>query len=169
MAGSDRSRTFSCCFREGYFDLARLLRSVCCRSGIYEGYEQRLDRYREAFKARDGQVGALFALQGKAQGLEVFDSSKTFSRYLERLVSSYALGSLADKGNGKEATLPEAEKFMEGVKNAEAEQFEALGEGDDLRLSGESLAGGALVAGDRVVHLAAFNLDSDRHGFVNRG
>jgi hypothetical protein len=138
-------------------------------SDIYEGYEQRLDRYREAFKARDGQVGALFALHGKAQGLEIFDSSETFSHYLERLVSSYALGSLADKGNDKEATLPEAEKFMEGVKNAGAEQFEALGEGDDLRLSGESLAGGALVAEDRVVHLAAFSLDSDRHGFVNRG
>ena len=169
MAGSGRSRTFRCCFREGYFDLARLLRSVCCRSGIYEDYEQRLDRYREAFKARDGQVGALFALQGKAQGLEIFDSSETFSHYLERLVSSYTLGSLADKGNGKEAMPPEAEKFMEGVKNAEAEQFEALGEGDDLRLSDESLAGGALVAEDRVVHLVAFNLDSDRHGLVNRG
>ena len=129
-------------------------------SDIYESHEQRLGRYREAFKAQDGQVGALFAIDGNAQGLEIFDSSATFSHYLERLVSSYALGSLADMGEGREAALPEAEQFMASVKQAQAEQFEALGEGEDLRLSGESLAGGALVAEDRVVHLAAFSLDS---------
>jgi hypothetical protein len=131
-----------------------------CMSDIYESHEQRLDRYREAFKAQDGQVGALFAIDGKIQGLEVFDCGMTFSHYLERLVSSYVLGSLADMGEGQEAVLPEAEEFMASVKQAQAEEFEALGEGEDLRLSGESLAGGALVAEDRVVHLAAFSLDS---------
>ena len=49
---------------------------------------------------------------------------------------------------------------MESVKKARAERFDALGEGEDLRLSGEALAGGALVAEERVVHLAAFNLGS---------
>jgi len=130
-------------------------------SDIYESNEQRLDRYKEAFKAQDGQVGALFAIDGKTQGLEIFDSSATFSHYLERLVSSYALGSLADMGEGKEAALSEAENFIASVKQARAEQFEALGEGEDLRLSGASLAGGALVAEGRVVHLAAFNLDPE--------
>jgi hypothetical protein len=130
-------------------------------SDIYENYEQRLDDYREAFKAQDGQVGALFAINGVPQGVEIFDSGATFSHYLERLVSSYALGSLAEKHTGKEVVLPEVEKFMESVREATAEQFEALGEGEDLRLSGMSLAGGALIAEDRVVHLAAFNLDPD--------
>jgi hypothetical protein len=66
----------------------------------------------------------------------------------------------------KKQTKPEGElqKIVPGeplsVKQARAEQFEALGEGEDLRLSGDSLAGGALVAEDRVVHLAAFNLAS---------
>ena len=130
-------------------------------SDIYERHEQRLDRYREAFKAQEGQVGALFAVNGAPQGLELFDSSDTFSHYLGRLVSSYALGSLADNGDSKEATLPEVEEFMANVKDANAEQFDALGEGEDFRLSGVSLAGGALVAEERVVHLAAFNLDPD--------
>jgi len=129
-------------------------------SDMYEENEVTLERYKEAFKAEDGQVGALFAINGKTQGLEIFDSSATFSHYLERLVSSYALGSLADMGEHGEAALPEAEKFIASVKLAKTEQFDALGEGEDLRLSGESLAGGALVAEDRVVHLAAFNLCS---------
>ncbi len=50
---------------------------------------------------------------------------------------------------------------MDSVRQAGVEPFAALGEGEDLRLSGEALAGGALVAEDRVVHLAAFNLDPD--------
>jgi len=126
---------------------------------IYEGNEQRLDRYRKAFTAQEGQVGALFAIHGKVQGMEVFDSSKTFNHYLERLVSSYALSSLADTRNSKDAAIPDTEKFIESVKNASTERFQALGEGDDLRLSGESLAGGALQAEDRIVHLAAFDIE----------
>ena len=130
-------------------------------SDIYESNEQRLGKYREAFKAQEGQIGALFAINGKAQGLELFDSSETFGHYLERLVSSYALDSRIEKGNGEEADLTEVERFIKGVKNASTEPFAALGEGEDLRLSGELLAGGALVAEERVVHLAAFNLDPE--------
>ena len=132
--------------------------STDAMSDIYEGYEHRLDRYRKAFKAEDGQVGALFAINGKIQGLEVFDSSQTFSHYLERLVSSYVLGSLADIADEKDVEVPDAGDFMESVKNARTERFDALGEGDDLRLSGEVLAGGALLAEDRIVHLAAFDI-----------
>ena len=126
---------------------------------IYEHHEQRLERYREAFRAQDGQVGALFAIHGKIQGLEIFDSSTTLRHYLERLVSSYALGSLAGRGDAKQATPVPVAQFMDGVKGAQVERFAALGEGEDLRLSAEALAGGALIAGERVVHLAAFNLD----------
>ena len=125
-------------------------------SDIYESYEQRLDGYREAFKAQDGQVGALFAIRGKIQGLEIFDSSKTFSHYLERLVSSYALGSFTDSSDDKDVAVPDTGEFLESIKNVGTERFDALGEGEDLRLSGQALAGGALLAEDRIVHLAAF-------------
>ena len=130
-------------------------------SDIYESQEEHLKRYKEAFKVESGQIGAVFASNGKVQGLDLFDSSETFSHYLERLVSSNVLGSLSGKAGGKEAALQEAEKFIDSIKAARTEPFEALGMGDDLRLSGETLAGGALVAEDRVVHLAAFNLDPD--------
>ena len=131
-------------------------------SDIYKSYEQRLDQYKEAFKAEDGQVGALFAINGKIQGLEVFDSSQTFSHYLERLVSSYALSSLSERGDSEELTGLDAEKFMDSVKNAKADSFVALGKGNDLRLSGQAVSGGALMAEERIVHLAAFATQSAR-------
>jgi len=127
-------------------------------SDIYEDFEPDLNRYKKAFKGQQNQVGVVFAVSGKVQGLELFDNSQTFSHYLERLVSSYALSSFADEGNVGTAEKLDADKFIGKVKNANTERFDALGEGDDLRLSGEAMTGGALLAEGRIVHLAAFDI-----------
>ena len=100
----------------------------------------------------------MFAVHGKVQGLELFDNSQTFSHYLERLVSSYALSSFADRGNIGAVETLNADKFIGKIKNAHTERFDALGEGDDLRLSGEAMTGGALLAEGRIVHLVAFDI-----------
>jgi hypothetical protein len=52
-------------------------------------------------------------------------------------------------------------RFIEETKAAAMREYEAMGEGKDVRLSGDKLAGGALVAGDRVVHLAAFRVQEE--------
>ena len=44
-----------------------------------------------------------------------------------------------------------------------------LGEGEDLRLSGEVLTGGALQAEERIVHLAAFDTRASKRGSRARG
>ena len=129
-------------------------------SDIYDSYEVPLENYRKAFSAGQNQVGALFAVNGRIQGLEVFDCSETFANYLERLVSSYAITRLAERGELEFTATPDTEKFLGRVSQAEAERFDALGEGDDLRLSGEDLTGGVLSAGDRIVHLVAFDLQN---------
>jgi len=127
-------------------------------SDIYDNFEPDLNRYKKAFKGQQNQVGVVFAVSGKVQGLELFDNSQTFSHYLERLVSSYALSSFADEGNVGTVEKLDADKFIGKVKNANTERFDALGEGDDLRLSGEAMTGGALLAEGRIVHLAAFDM-----------
>ena len=127
-------------------------------SDIYDNFEPFLKRCKKAFKAQHDQVGVVFAAGGKIQGLELFDNSQTFNYYQDRLVSSYALSFYAGKGKVETARKPDASGFLEKVKNASTERFDALGEGDDLRLSGEALVGGALQVRDRIVHLAAFDL-----------
>ena len=127
-------------------------------SDIYDNFEPDLNRYKKAFKGQRNQVGVVFAVHGKVQGLELFDNSQTFNHYLERLVSSYALSSFADRDNVGAVEKLDADKFIGKVKNANTERFDALGEGDDLRLSGEAMTGGALLAEGRIVHLAAFDM-----------
>jgi len=128
---------------------------------IFNQHEKRLRGYREAFKAHAGQVGAVFVVDGKVQGIEVFEDPKPLSRYLERLVESYAVDAMRSKTRRSPGTpLQEAVKdFLGRVGQAEGEAYASIGIGEDLRLSGESLAGGALLVEDRVVHLAAFSLE----------
>jgi hypothetical protein len=123
----------------------------------YESRASQLDDLSRAFRAEPGQRGAVAAIDGKVVGLELFDSAATFAKYLDKLVKSYALDAL-ETANGKHLAPPaeEVERFLERMQSSAAERFDALGEGEDIRLSGPGLAGGALTAGGRVVHLAGF-------------
>lgn len=123
----------------------------------YAASGKQLDAYAGAFRAEARQRGAVLAIDGKVVGLEVFDSATTFARYLEKLVRSYALDAL-ETANGKHLAPPEEDvrRFIESVKAAAMERFAALGEGEDIRLTGAGVAGGALAANGCVVHLAGF-------------
>ena len=102
----------------------------------------------------------MLAVDGKVAGLELFDSPSAFARYFSKLVRGYALDAV-ETANGKVLAPPEAEvrRFLERVGAASAERFAALGEGEDIRLTGEGLAGGALAALGRVVNLAAHGVE----------
>lgn len=126
-------------------------------SDVYESREEALAAYVGAFRAEPGQRGAVVALDGKAVGLELFDSAAAFARYLGKLVRSYALDAL-ETANGKNVAppTPRARAFLDRIRRARAEHFPALGEGEDVRLSGRGIAGGALLAEGRLVHLAGY-------------
>ena len=123
----------------------------------YESRGRQLSAYVSAFRADHGQRGAVVAIDGKPVGLELFDSADAFARYLEKLVRSYALDAIETAAGktlapGKE----DVRRFLDSLRTAAIERFAALGEGEDIRLTGEGVSGGALAANGRVVHLAGF-------------
>lgn len=126
-------------------------------SDLFESRTHDLGRYAGAFRAEPRQRGAVLAVDGKVVGLELFDSAATFARYLDKLVRSYALDAI-ETADGRNLAPAETEvrRFIESLKRAAAERFAALGEGEDIRLSGTGVARGALASGGRVVHLAGF-------------
>lgn len=127
----------------------------------YVSRGEQLDTYTRAFRAEPRQRGAVAAIDGKVVGLELFDSAATFTKFLDKLVRSYALDAL-ETVNDK-TLAPSAEdvkRFLNRIQAATAERFDALGEGEDIRLSGKGVAGGVLAAGGRVVHLAGFAVPS---------
>lgn len=124
---------------------------------LYERHRTRVEDYLAALPAAAGQRGALFAIDGVPVGLDLFDSPDTLAALLPKLVRSYALDAIETAG----AEHPPAERevavgFLDQVRAAKGEVFPAVGLGEDLRLEGPTLSGGALVLDGVLVHLCAF-------------
>jgi hypothetical protein len=130
-------------------------------SDIYSKEELHLDDYVKSFPVREGQSGALFAIGGRIVGLELFDSADTLRKLFAKLLRSYGLDALdharsKPSGEEKPCTHDEANKFLARIAESKSEEFPAIGEGVDLRLSGNNLTGAALAADNRIIHLSAF-------------
>jgi hypothetical protein len=139
-------------------------------SEIYEQKRGSVDRFTEQFSGADRQMGAVFAIDGKVVGVDVFDSPKTLAKLLPKLVRSYALDALDPVSSGTAPTSHEvANRFMSTLLAAEATEFGSVGLGSDVRLTSPKLVGGALVVEDRLVHLGAFPRVSKESKMRHRG
>ncbi|MCY4264006.1 MAG: hypothetical protein OXE78_04025 [Gammaproteobacteria bacterium] len=131
---------------------------------MYQTHRVNLDEYKRAFRAVDGQAGALFAINGETLGFDMFDSPATLARMFPMLVESFALDAIDSPMEERETPDPEPENFLKQTASVGVEQFPAVGEGEDLRLEGNGLSGGALVARDRVIHLCVFRIPTGDEG-----
>lgn len=124
---------------------------------IYEQYDVTLGDYERAIQLLDGQVGALFAVNGRIVSLDVFDYAHTLRILFPKLLRGVALDAIT-------YFVPEftplsrqaVQQFIHRVAHAETQAFPAVGEGQDIRFRAPGVIGSALFARDRVVHLCAF-------------
>jgi hypothetical protein len=139
---------------------------------VFDSTEFRLGQFARVFHALPRQVGGVFIINEEPVGLEVFDAPETFSAMFPQLVRSYALDALnAGRGTQRPLGMRCVEAFIAQVVVAAAEK--QLGtaathranapHADEVRLQSRRITGGALLARDRVVHLAAFQ----RHAASN--
>ena len=68
----------------------------------------RLDEYVNAVRPAPGQCGAVFAIDGRVAGLELFDSPGSFARYLPKIVRSYAMDAADPPKSGAAPPVEEA-------------------------------------------------------------
>lgn len=125
-------------------------------AALYEANRAGLGEFQQAFTASAQQVGAIFAINGAPVGLELFDSPRTLARSLAKLVQGYALDALDTTPQDAAPVPSAAADLLAAVGAAGIQRFPAVGLGEDLRLSGAGVTGGALVLDGRVVHLCAF-------------
>jgi len=145
-------------------------------AALYEGQRERLDDFQGAVTPQPHQCGALFALNGRVVGLDLFDSPATLAAALPKLVESHALDAL-DATAGSDAapyamsptTLPDPSAWLQAVAQATVDRFPAVGEGEDWRLHGEQVTGGALVKEGQLIHLCAFRLVGEDEGGPRHG
>lgn len=130
-------------------------------AAIYEDRHDALEGSVRAIGAARGQCGAVFVIDGRVAGIDLFDRPRTFAKALPKLVRGYALDALDasagdTSGRGGDAIDREVVRFLQRIAAAAATAHAAVGEGEDWRLDDGAVAGGALVAEGRVVHLCAF-------------
>jgi len=137
---------------------------------IYDSQAETLDRYCQAFKAEKNQAGGVFCIDGKIVGMELFDKPDTFRKLSNKLVESYAMDAIETQGQAITSNRQVANvvQFLSDTVSAKVERFDALGEGEDLRLSADSVVGGGLEAQGRLVQLSVFRVDDSIGGSGTR-
>lgn len=145
-------------------------------SAMREAFETRaadVERHVGALAWREGQIGALFSIDGQPAGLDVFDHPRTCQKMMAKLVRGYALdavesrirqtardsgGERPDSGGG-DGSLAALRAWMDTIGNAEIFTRAAIGMGEDVRMESASITGAALWVEDRYLHFCAFPIE----------
>src|SRR5262245_50811370 len=129
---------------------------------LYSDNAASIDRYVAACRPVDRQVGALFVVNGRLLGFDLFDRPSTLRSMLPKLVRSAAVDAIdhdfraADK---RSIFTPLALRgALASVAEATSHVVPALGLGEDVRLTAAAFSGAALQVGEQVVHVTAFGL-----------
>lgn len=125
---------------------------------IFEQRRTSIDEHVARLKPLPGQVGAIFSIDGKVVGMDLFDDPATCAKLLPKLVRSYALGAIGEKADeaGDKSALRDASTLLQALGLAEAKRFQAVGLGEDWRVQGEHIMAAALVHNGVAVHLCGF-------------
>jgi hypothetical protein len=106
-------------------------------SAINDKLETPIAAFVSAFPPVDHQVDAMFFINGAQAGLELFDAASTWRKLAPKLVRSYAVDAIDRRSKLSRKRTPQAStSFATAVGTAPASVFPAIGEGNDVRLSG---------------------------------
>ena len=127
-------------------------------AAIYEKDAPALGEYVRHFKIIEGQVGAVFLINGRIAGLDAFGRPGTFKAVFRKLAQSYALDAVDrfDPEDIPKVLRSPVTKFFKDCLAAETDTHPAVGLGTDFRLESKKLTGFALVLDDHLLHLSAF-------------
>jgi len=125
---------------------------------VYRAKETLLGAVRDAFRPLPGQVGAAFAVGDRLVGLDLYDSARTLGRLLPKLVDSYAFDAIEEEAalHAKPPALPAVRELLDRVAQAQGREYPGVAKGWEVRIEAAPVHAAALVADDRVAHLAAF-------------
>jgi len=133
------------------------------KTGAYRDYARSLGRdlgeMARYFPQIEEQVGFVAVRGDRVEGVEAVGDLAVYARVHDRLLRAYTIDAIDDKQaeppteKGVEFLAPE--DFLRAIASSSYQAGPSLGQGTDLRLSGQGLGGCALECGG-IVHLMAF-------------
>lgn len=148
-------------------------------SAMREAFEERsadVESYVGALAWQDGQIGALFAIDGRPAGLDLFDHPQTCRKMMAKLARGYALDAVESRvrqaaensgggspnagvESGGADSVTTLRAWMDSIGEAEIFTRAAIGMGEDVRMESAAITGAALWVEDRYLHLCAFPIE----------
>lgn len=127
-------------------------------ASIYEKEMPSIEEYVQHFSPVDGQVGAVFMINGQVAGLDAFGRHDTFTSIFEKLVRSYALDAVDwfDSEKEHKCSRSRITAFLKSSFSANVEPHPSVGVGTDCRIESKKVAGFALVLDSQVLHVSLF-------------
>lgn len=123
-------------------------------------YEQRRDHWSEYIvnlRVIPNQVGAIFAVDGRIAGAEMFDAPATFAKMFPKILRSYAMtASLSRHQDSDVPPLGKANLFLIRLMETPLKVFQAVGMGEQAHWMDGSLDGCVLLREGEIIHLYAF-------------
>jgi len=124
---------------------------------IYRSHRARVEDYVGAFHPLPDQVGAVFAIGDRIEGLELFDSVDTLATVLPKLIRSYAIDAIERVSeHRRNPELADAAAFLKTLGTASEQRFPAVGLGEEVRLTAPGILAAALEVDGEILHLVAF-------------
>jgi hypothetical protein len=142
-------------------DIDDLMTTLGVRSptaSVHDAYASRDEAsngFADAFRIAPDQVGAIYASRHGCLGMDLFGSPDLFSTAFRKLLRGAALDAHAFEGR-RRGFPGTASEFLRAVQTAECDTYDAIGLGEEARLSDLALDGACLSVDGRLVHLSAF-------------
>ena len=137
--------------------------STSAMADIYERQSDTIETFVGAVPVAEHQIGAVFLLNGRPAGVDLFDHSKTTASLMPKILRGYALDAIdvrssqdADRSTTGADLRTRANQFMREVLDAPRTSFDSPGIGVKCRLFAPGITGGALIVDGRLVHMSAF-------------
>ena len=141
---------------------------------VYEAKSYDLENYINAFELVEGQKGLLVFINGEIMGLDVISSKSAYKILHKKLIKSYALDSMVEKGKKRiksDINSEKVQQFIKEIISSEETKNESVGYGYDYRFASDSYIGSTLVFNDEVIHASFFKsleIDDEEIGGMAR-
>jgi hypothetical protein len=121
-------------------------------SEAFEALEHRTSDYRDGLKYVEGATGMAVAIGKRVVALDVFDKPSTCQKVWDRLISGCILDALQAEAQQDEADVADVERLVSSADNADWQQVQPVGEGEEYRAEFAEDHASALSFEDTLVH-----------------
>jgi len=136
---------------------------------VFDHHEDDLESWITAFPLLDLQVGLLAFSGPEPLGMDALGTPSLYAPLHRRLLTGYVMDALEERDSAAGSPPEEADaRFINRVQEARRVRSESLGMGE-YRILTDTVLGGELIQGPRLIHLSAFPLEENRNRNGNGG